>query len=284
MKPIFRKSEQIALDEKKKKEIRNNLVRFMKQHPLESPLHWWQFPEALLFLQRRRYQLALLSILIFLLGGEYLILASVSLPGDLLYPVKLGFNEQIKGMVYFSDEEKSKLYIELAEKRLLEAEQIENRDEISDKDSALLKENFVRNSEKAIEAIKSVENIQEKERIVNEFEKSLINHQRALTPKLEADSTLKTDSEPKVESESRVDEKKNKVRSLSVSVEEAIKKISEIRSSLKIGKEKAGEEKMGEKASGEEKAGAKEEEGSNSKKEKMRQPNNKKSIDDINKN
>lgn len=269
---MFKEQGKIFLDGKRKKDIRDNLIRFMKQHPSNAPSQWWQLPRLLNLFSQRRYQLAMASLLLLLLGGEYLVAANVSMPGDLLYPVKLGFNEQIKGVISFSDEEKSKIYIELAEKRLLEAEQIEYRDEASSKNSELLEKNFAKNSEKAIEAIKRVESKQKKEEIATKFEESLIIRHNALTSKPQTASS-------------------GSMRSLSDSVERTIRRISEIRSGFNIeggvkeeNKAIEKEEVKPEKEENKEEKEAEKETENNSEEEKAQQPNQEQNTNGENKN
>lgn len=80
---------------------------------------------------------AFLTILLLLSSGTSFA-AEGALPGDLLYPVKVEFNERVKSAVALSNEAEARLQARLAEVRLLEAETLAARGELDADASAKL--------------------------------------------------------------------------------------------------------------------------------------------------
>src|SRR3989344_7358231 len=88
---LFKNANKVALDPNKKAEMRQEVLRFMKNNPMKEGgmlTRWFNFKTPVV---------ALAGMLIFLsIGGIASVQANGSLPGDFLYPVKVGFNEKIE--------------------------------------------------------------------------------------------------------------------------------------------------------------------------------------------
>jgi hypothetical protein len=67
-----------------------------------------------------RPMVVVLSVLIILAGSSYL--ASNTLPGDFLYPVKTSINERVEGTLVFSEDDKILWELEKMERRIVEEE------------------------------------------------------------------------------------------------------------------------------------------------------------------
>ena len=85
--------------------------------------------------------------------------AEKTLPGDLLYPVKIGINEKMRSVLAFSEESKAEVETELSEQRLSEAETLASRNKLDEKTRAKIEENFTKHADKARSRI---ENLQKK--------------------------------------------------------------------------------------------------------------------------
>lgn len=102
--------------------------------------------------------------------------AESALPGDVLYPVKTGFNEKVMQVLAFSDEAKVNLSVQLAELRLKEAETLEIQGKITEKIEEKISSNFNEQAEKvakSIEKLNNAKNYSDAEKISSDFEASL---------------------------------------------------------------------------------------------------------------
>ena len=80
---------------------------------------------ATFFKRIKRSTMPLLVIAVVLvLGGGTTFAAEGSLPGDLLYPVKVGFNESVRAALAVSADSEAKLQADLLEERVHEAEEL----------------------------------------------------------------------------------------------------------------------------------------------------------------
>jgi hypothetical protein len=93
-------------------------------------------------------------LLVLFAGGVASVQAENALPGDVLYPVKVGFNEKMKMVLAFSEQEKVQLNIELAEVRLREAEKLALKGRITKDAQDQIASNF---NMQANEAAKKIE-------------------------------------------------------------------------------------------------------------------------------
>lgn len=73
---------------------------------------------------------ALIAIML-MVGGGTSYMAEGAVPGDLLYPVKIEVNENVKSVLAFSNEAEAKLQAELVAERLEEAEKLALRGELN---------------------------------------------------------------------------------------------------------------------------------------------------------
>ena len=88
-----------------------------KRERRRLPLWGWQ----------RRWAVAIAVILVlFLAGGGTVVASSNSLPGDLLYPVKIA-TEEVQAFFTFGDEARANLHIKFAERRVKEIELLAER-------------------------------------------------------------------------------------------------------------------------------------------------------------
>lgn len=81
-------------------------------------------------------------VTILFLGGGLSAAAHDALPGDTLYSVKVGFNEEVRGVLAFTDEAEAKWNAERAERRLEEAEVLAIRGELDAEKRTQLEEKF----------------------------------------------------------------------------------------------------------------------------------------------
>ncbi|MFA5934122.1 MAG: DUF5667 domain-containing protein [Candidatus Paceibacterota bacterium] len=99
----------------------------------------------------------LTTILIVLaLGGGTSAIAQSSLPGDILYPVKISVNDEIRTNMAFSARAKAEAEAKIAEDRLEEAEKLAIRGDLKADVKAKLEENFKKHAERFLLRIKQL--------------------------------------------------------------------------------------------------------------------------------
>jgi len=83
--------------------------------------------------------------------------AQGSLPGDILYSVKVGVTEKVVGALQISTESKAEYETELAIRRIEEAAELSTRGDVSEEAEVQLEDRFVEHAEQAQEHMASVE-------------------------------------------------------------------------------------------------------------------------------
>ncbi|HRH30974.1 MAG TPA: hypothetical protein PK886_02845 [Candidatus Paceibacterota bacterium] len=132
----------IKLSNNEQEEIKANLLRQVfarssmhTQRPTVSPFSMWLkfVPTAL--------------ITILFVGGGVSFAAKDTLPGDLLYPFKLGVTEKVQGLLLVSTKEQAKFEIILVERRTEEAIKLVHTGKLDDKKNATLTEAIEKHTE-----------------------------------------------------------------------------------------------------------------------------------------
>ena len=129
-------------------------------------------------------------VVILLLGGGTTFVAQNALPGDALYSVKVGVNENIGGMFAFSSESQANLAAKLANRRLDEAEKLANEGRLNAEARAEIVARFEKHSADFATRITELRDKQEGEaagRISADFEAALSAHAMVLA-KLSSDN------------------------------------------------------------------------------------------------
>ncbi|MBI2023801.1 hypothetical protein HYT00_00150 [Candidatus Giovannonibacteria bacterium] len=109
--------------------------------------------------------------------------AQNSLPGDFLYPVKINVNEKVEGLVAIGDEADARLAIDLAIRRLEEAETLATNGKLNADTRVKVESGFENETEKAekkIERLKAKNDINAASEVSSEFESSLSAHKKIL--------------------------------------------------------------------------------------------------------
>ncbi|MBI2035862.1 MAG: hypothetical protein HYT12_04275 [Candidatus Liptonbacteria bacterium] len=126
----------------------------------------------------------ILIVLILFAGGTGVsIVADNSLPGDALYGVKVGVNENVRLALAISEESRGTLSGKLADRRLAEAEQLIAESRLNAELALKIKTNFKKHADKIVkissdlEAKNKLESVGE---VNSEFEARLRAHERVL--------------------------------------------------------------------------------------------------------
>lgn len=173
---ILQKAKQISLSPQEKQHIRAELELFMRLHPQKAKQDVFVLKPFF-----ARFQFApLAAALVLLCIGGTSFAAEGALPGDFLYPVKVGINEELQGFLIFSSEEKAEWKATLAERRLHEAEKLALAGRLGAKESAQIEkklEHHVKGFRAQAGKKKSNTSIE----IQSNFEASLRAHEQILS-------------------------------------------------------------------------------------------------------
>jgi hypothetical protein len=178
----------ISLSSQEKAVIKRSLLHYIKEHPMADvrpTLSFWANPFS-----RLSYASAFVVVLIIgvLAGGGAGLAAEKALPGDILYPVKVNVNEEVRTWFLASDEAKANWEIERSERRLQEAEQLASTGSLTAKNRAIVESNFTAQSQRVkdrIEKFENKQNFNSAAEISSNFETSLSAHEQVLSSLLD---------------------------------------------------------------------------------------------------
>lgn len=223
IKKIQKLKDGVILQSRRKEEIRANLESFMRGQgavrETELARHIGQRSWQNIFAPKT--MIAGFLALMLVLGGGTSFAAEAAVPGDVLYPVKVGMNEEIRAAFAFSAEAKAEWEAERAERRLVEAERLAAEGRLDAAAKAELEARFAAHAEKAkerIEAMQDDKTIQFAAGLLNRFEASLDAHNRLLS-RIEAQVTDPERQERINEIQAKVDARLDAVRNLRAEVE-----------------------------------------------------------------
>lgn len=210
-KEFFSDSSKVKLGQIKKSAIKQELFSFMKDNPiLLKP----QLSFGDIFRFKKSFTVASLLVLFLFIGSTVVTKADLSLPGELLYPIKIGFNERVMEILVFSDTERIDLNVKLANLRLVEAEKLIIQGKLDNNTVNKINDNFKEKAEKVSMTLKKISDSQPiAENKAADFESSLKAHEQIF------DDLGKDDAE---QNKKFIDDLKN-----------ASSKISDIRKNLK---------------------------------------------------
>lgn len=127
--------------------------------------------------------IAIAVVLALMVGGGVSLAAQSSVPGDSLYSVKTGINENVASAFAFSHEAEANLQARLVDERFEEAEELALRGELNAEASVELQERIRAHYDRATEEIRAVENngdVEAAAEISASFADSMNEHQNML--------------------------------------------------------------------------------------------------------
>ncbi|MFA5652078.1 MAG: DUF5667 domain-containing protein [Candidatus Paceibacterota bacterium] len=175
----------VSLTNEEKSKMLHNLSLYADVHqPIPSTHSLFSFFNISL---NRKLAYVLTSIMITItLGGSAVYASEQSLPGDLLYPIKTKIAEPIKMAMATTPKEKAKVEIELADKRLSEAETLDKRGKLTPNLNKEISKKFDSHVsgfykiKKQIEKKDSTSSIEENNKIQKDFENKMDSHAEIL--------------------------------------------------------------------------------------------------------
>ncbi len=142
----------VALMASEKAAIKSRIILFMNEHPLPVPSDDWygiRSPFHIRPLHTVRVVLSVLTIAM-LVGGSVAAAAEGSLPGDVLYAIKVNVNEEVRSAVTVSSEGQAKWDAERAARRLQEAEKLAVEGRLDAPTTAQLEAKFEEHAQESI--------------------------------------------------------------------------------------------------------------------------------------
>ena len=224
---FIKKAKDISLSKNEKTAIRQSVLNFISLHPVRSKTSLGTSADMSLTSRtsngtvrsdttpRLSYgsnifffnhfnltkTMAILLIISLMVGGGVGLAAEQALPGDSLYPVKIGLNEEVKGWLLVSEEARANWEVERVQRRLEEAEEMTSRGSLNAETRAVIEANFEAQSERVRDRIakfESKDNFNAAVGVSSNFEVALKAHERILAELLdeETDAVLKIEIKP----------------------------------------------------------------------------------------
>lgn len=185
---IFKNIKNVSLSKKEKENIRTVLRAFIATHPVGVREGFFarltsQKDQRSIFQQIYK-TMPIVLLIALLLGGGAAAYADTSLPGDVLYPVKVNVNEEVRGWLAVSDDSEARLQVRLAERRLEEAEKLASEDRLNDDARAKIEANFEDHATRVNARIEAMEDDSRGStnavEVSSQFEASLKAHEEIL--------------------------------------------------------------------------------------------------------
>ncbi|MFA5997517.1 MAG: hypothetical protein WC791_03455 [Candidatus Paceibacterota bacterium] len=126
IKQLKRGAKNTRLSSAEKGDMRSVLLQYVKSHPVDQTVFASRaIPSPYIFSKfRNKKTISAFVIGSLLVGSSVSFAAEGSVPGDILYPVKVGVNENVRRVVAVTPEAKAALDVALVERRLVEIEKL----------------------------------------------------------------------------------------------------------------------------------------------------------------
>ncbi len=236
----LKKNRAVKLSNHSKELIRETLLSHIQEHPVRNiessrllfQNHLSYFAKS--FIIRPSYSMPFIILaLVAMLGGGTAFAAQGSLPGDLLYPVKVNVNEELQSAFTFNEEAKANLELNHAEERVNEAIRSEAKGKLSDETKLTIEDQIARHTEQINEIAKKLEvrgNVQAAEAVRSHLDgyieiKSKILEKIGM-PILSGQTTATIENSEKIQADTSPEKKEETKNSLERNViHEAIKAV-----------------------------------------------------------
>jgi cytochrome b involved in lipid metabolism len=158
-----------------------------------------------------------LALLLLLLvgGGATGVVAEKSLPGDVLYPVKIHINENFESAIAFTAKSDAEVSVKQAARRLAEAEQLKEKGKLSAEQSEELKDAFnaeVKSVKENVSKVRSKGDTKSADEIDSKFENNIKEHSEIVVTLGVRDEDSDDENESGAKVESKVKAPENSIR------------------------------------------------------------------------
>lgn len=148
-------TKKVGLTKQEKNDLYNNIATFVTNNPLitnslsSRQSRWEQKNIFLLIFNSKPMIASLIAAILIALSGGTAAAAENTVPGDLLYPVKININEEVRSALSLTPQSKVNWDNRRAERRLEETEKLANENKLTTTTSNMLAEKFEEFSNKA---------------------------------------------------------------------------------------------------------------------------------------
>lgn len=246
---ITDEAKNLTLTHEEKERVRTALLDYMKKIPVRESLRarlGWQRPIGWTLILPALKNMAVVLVIALLVGAGTSLAAEGTLPGDILYPIKISVNERVAGWFRVDSQSKTEWQAQLLERRLEEAETLAQKGKLNADTRLEVETNFEEHLDRAKKRIEDLENRQDLETaadLSSRLETSLRVHDRILT-KLSEKIEIRSELAPiiaKVRATSKTTENMRAAIELKVSVNAGARGKASAE-----GKQKAAENKIAE--------------------------------------
>ncbi|MDD5710808.1 MAG: DUF5667 domain-containing protein [Candidatus Colwellbacteria bacterium] len=193
-KSLFQGADKMTLTDKEKEGVKYIINAYIDTHPVRVGLLERIREQRSARKSKLRIMPLALALLLTFSGGTALA-ASGSLPGDLLYPVKVGINEQLRGAIAFTSEAQANYQGDLAARRIAEMEQLAAEGKLGADIKEKAEARFEKHSEKTLDLIEKLEakgNFKAAAAVSSRFEASLEAHEELIAEMSERGESIRT--------------------------------------------------------------------------------------------
>lgn len=185
-KQFIKRAREINLTDAEKSAAKRSVLNFISQNPVRPGVQPRLGYGSNIFLTKLSFvpSMAILLIFTIMVGGGVAVGAEKAMPGDVLYPVKIGVNEEVQGWLKVSEESKANWEIERAQRRLEEAEELADEGSLNAEASENIEANFEAHAERVrerVEKFRNKENFNAAASVSLNFETALKAHDRILS-------------------------------------------------------------------------------------------------------
>ncbi len=205
MSDLFKKFKNEKLSESEKQIMFNRLNSFIEENPIHNV--WYvnignkivsPFENGFLLHHKMLASAFVIVILISATGGTSIV-ANSSVPGNLLYPVKINLNEKVETFTAISTEAKAVVQAKHINERLSEAEILSSQNKLNDIVKAQIETKFsqdLQNTMVRIDTLDNKGNTESAKKVKVEIEKSLQKHKELVEEILKNKEQIKIESNP----------------------------------------------------------------------------------------
>lgn len=182
---LFKNFKNKRMTESEKQMVFSELKTFISNNPISTP--WYkQFGNSIaspfqneFMLHHKMLATAFVVIILVSATGGTSIAAKYSVPGDILYPVKINLNEKVETFTAISSEAKATVEARHVGERLVEAEQLSNENKLNDKIKTQLEVKFSQDLQSTmthVDALKTSGDKESAKKVKANIENSLQRH------------------------------------------------------------------------------------------------------------
>jgi hypothetical protein len=173
----------ISLHPDEKQEVLSHLLAHAEAHPPLAPRKSFiqdvlASPYQAIFAFKYEYAIAS-AVIILVAGGAVTSASENALPGDLLYPIKIGVTEPLRGMLVVGDVANARWEVEKTVRRLEEVETLAAQGRLTEPSLQLAQDNFQKNATEFNAIVQSSEAIASSTQLVDariDFEAKMSAH------------------------------------------------------------------------------------------------------------